>query len=200
MTVRKYAELDGIQPQSLQKKLKRKGLGVFGLDEKLPEDVIKKITGGLNGSSVGVSIRKEGERRGERARRSRGGLFVRLFQMLPLPMLGLAASYGVYFFASQFVPIYIAVIEACAFELTYIGLASMKGLNKERRSYARKVSVGAVVVSIIYNTISAAMHQDPNLLDNLNWFWFWVLSVLHGAPLALLGYFMADLNFITKEK
>jgi len=38
---------------------------------------------------------------------------------LPLPMLALAASYGVYEFARLFVPMWVALVQAAAFELTY---------------------------------------------------------------------------------
>jgi len=117
----------------------------------------------------------------------------RILPVLPLPMLGLAASYGVYFFADQFVPTSIALAEAAAFELTYIGLGALRRMTDHQRVIARRVSWGAVAVSVIYNTITAAIHQDPTIITELPRFWFWTVSILHGAPLAILAYFVSDL-------
>ena len=111
-----------------------------------------------------------------------------------LPMLGLAASYGVYFFAVQFVPVFIAVIEAASFELIYIGLAMIK-VDKEQKQYARYVSQGAVAVSVLYNSIAAAIHLQPSLIENLDLVMTWILAVIHGAPLAVLAYLVSDLLF-----
>lgn len=116
---------------------------------------------------------------------------------LSLPMLALSAAYGVYFFAVQFVPPFIAVIEAASFELIYIGLAMIK-TSDDGRKYARYVSVGAVGVSIIYNTIAAAIHQKPDLLIDLAPTLRWIISFVHGAPLAVLAYLVSDLLFHRK--
>lgn len=115
--------------------------------------------------------------------------------ILPLPMLGLAASYGVYFFAVQFVPIPVAIIEAAGFECTYIGLSVLRGLDDKQRQAARYVSIGAVCVSVIYNSIAGAIHLQPDLLADLPNVWFIALVIVHGAPLAILTYFVADLIF-----
>lgn len=117
----------------------------------------------------------------------------RILPVLPLPMLGLAASYGVYFFAVQFVPTPIAIAEAAAFELTYIGLGALTGLSERERATAKRVSWGAVFVSVTYNTITAAVHQDPQILEELPAFFFWTVAILHGAPLAVLAYLVSEL-------
>lgn len=119
--------------------------------------------------------------------------FRRVLSVLPLPMLGLAASYGVYHFASFFAPTWVAIVEASAFELTYIGLAALEGLDDKQRTRARWVSVGAVTVSIIYNSIAGAAWMDPELLIDLSSFFFWAVAILHGVPLAVLAYFVSDL-------
>lgn len=118
--------------------------------------------------------------------------------VLPLPMLGLAAAYGVFFFASQFVPVVVAGAEAFAFELTYIGLAAMQGLPEKQQEKARRVSIGAVIVSVIYNTLAGAIHRDPAVMDHLPPVLFWAAAILHGAPLAILAYFVSDLIFHSK--
>lgn len=125
---------------------------------------------------------------------------INLLPVLPLPMLGLAASYGVYLFASQFVPTFVAVAEAAAFELIYIGLAALKGLSEERRKLARRVSIGAVIVSVIYNTLAGAIELRSDLLLNLHEVFFWVICIIHGAPLAVLAFYVSDLLFHAKDK
>lgn len=118
--------------------------------------------------------------------------------VLPLPMLGLAASYGVYFFSRQFVPGWVAISEAAAFELTYIGLSVLRGLSPNDRHRADQVARGAVFVSVIYNSLAAAIHQQPDLLKDLAIYWFWIVSTVQGAPLAILAYLVADLLFHRK--
>lgn len=115
-----------------------------------------------------------------------------LVARLPLPMLALAASYGVFRFASMFVPTWVAIVQAAAFELVYIGLAVVR-LSDGQRRRAIAISVGAVVVSMIYNTLDGLFHLRPSLLvDSPLWLHI-VLSILHGVPLALLAYLVSDL-------
>jgi len=116
-----------------------------------------------------------------------------LLARLPLPMLALAASYGVYSFARLFVPDVVAAIQAAAFELTYIGLAVTRTLDRAQRRRATLISVGAVVASIVYNTLAGWFHRQPELLsqgDAISWLMF---AILHGAPLAWVAYLVADL-------
>lgn len=113
--------------------------------------------------------------------------------VLPLPMLALAASYGVYSFALLFVPAWVAIVQAAAFELTYIGLAVLIGLDAHQRRRARKISVGAVAVSVLYNSLAGLFHRRPEALDALPWYGDVALAALHGLPLALVAYFVADL-------
>src|SRR5689334_20914200 len=103
---------------------------------------------------------------------------------LPLPMLALSASYGVYSFALLYVPAIVAGIQAASFELTYIGLSVTRNLDKDRRKKATAISIGAVVVSILYNSLAGLFHRQPQLMDGLTVWQECVLAVLHGAPLA----------------
>jgi hypothetical protein len=116
---------------------------------------------------------------------------------IPLPMLSLAASFGVYQFSLLFVPWWVALAEAFAFEATYIGLSTLRVEDDKQRSRARLISQGSVAVSVIYNSLAAFLHRNPLILDSLD---SWsrigaevVLAVLHGAPLAIVAYFVADL-------
>lgn len=112
---------------------------------------------------------------------------------LPLPLLALAASYGVYQFALLFVPPWVAIVQASAFECTYIGLAVTQGLSADQRKRATAISIGAVVTSIVYNTLAGWFHRQPALLQDappVSWLAF---AILHGAPLAWVAYLVADL-------
>ena len=83
-----------------------------------------------------------------------------LLPRLPLPMLALAASYGVYQFALLFVPWWVALIQAAAFETTYLGLAMIESETAEQRRRATAISVGAVVVSVLYNSLAGYLHRN----------------------------------------
>jgi hypothetical protein len=119
--------------------------------------------------------------------------------VLPLPTLGLAASYGVYHFSSNFVPNWVAVVEACGFESVYIGLAVSKNMPDNLRKRIQSVSWGAVAVSVIYNSLSAALTLNPKLLTEMHPVFFWLISVTQGAPLAVLAFFVADLVLHRKK-
>lgn len=112
---------------------------------------------------------------------------------LPLPMLALSASYGVYSFALLFVPHWVAVTQAAAFELTYIGLAVQPLMRDDARRRATSISIGAVLVSILYNTLAGLFHRNPTWLVDM-WTPYEIgLALLHGAPLAWVAYLVADL-------
>lgn len=112
---------------------------------------------------------------------------------LPLPMLGLAASYGVYRFALLFVPGWVAVITASSFEFVYIGLAVYDKFDAKGRQSALYVSLAAVVTSILYNVLDGFFHRRPDLLAGLPWWGDLLLSVVHGAPLAVLAFLVSRL-------
>lgn len=116
---------------------------------------------------------------------------------LPLPMLALAASYGVYTFNLLFVPEWVAITSAAAFELTYIGLA-VTTLHASNTTRATMISASAVAVSIIYNSLAALFHRAPYLLELGLWMDI-PLAILHGLPLALVAYFVADLLLHSKS-
>lgn len=111
---------------------------------------------------------------------------------LPLPSLALAAAYGVWRFQSLFTPWYVALISALSFELVYIGLAVVQ-LAPEDRRRATLISVGAVVVSVIYNSLSALFEIRPALLIDRPLWADVILAVAHGLPLAAVAFFVADL-------
>jgi hypothetical protein len=107
-------------------------------------------------------------------------------------MLALAASYGVYSFNLLFVPTWVALVSAAAYELTYVGLAVARVSHDQRRR-ARLISLGAVVVSVLYNTLAGLFHRRPELLSDMHVAADVGLALLHGAPLAWLAFLVADL-------
>jgi hypothetical protein len=109
---------------------------------------------------------------------------------LPLPMLALAASWGVYSFQRLFVPEFFAIVSAASFELVYIGMALVMTPDKHR---ATAISLGAVGVSVVYNTLAGLFHRNPEWLTSLPVGAEIGLSVLHGLPLAGLAWVVADL-------
>lgn len=125
--------------------------------------------------------------------------FIVMINMLPNIMIGLSASYGVYHFSSQFMPQPFPLIEAAAFEFIYIRLTMMKGLSDKMRTLARRVSIGAVLVSVVYNTISARMYMDSGWMDDSGQMVFWIMAILHGLPLAVIGYFVVEVHFHESE-
>lgn len=110
-----------------------------------------------------------------------------------LPLLTLGAMYGVYSFSALFVPELVAVIIAGAFELVYVGLAIATDLDDKQRQKAKWISLGAVAVSVSYNWAAGILHTTPGLFGQLDSFAHWILAGLHGAPLAVLAYLVADL-------
>jgi hypothetical protein len=111
---------------------------------------------------------------------------------LPLPMLALAASYGVYTFNLLFVPAWVSIIGAAAFEMTYVGLAVAR-VTADQRRRASIIAGSAVAVSVIYNTVSGLFHRRPDLLDSSPLWADALLAVLHGLPLAIVAYNVAAL-------
>jgi hypothetical protein len=111
----------------------------------------------------------------------------------PLPMLALAASYGVFSFARIFVPEWVAWVQAAAFESAYIGLAVTRGLDDGQRRRATLISIGAVLTSVIYNTLAGWFHAEPQVIADASAIAWLCLALLHGAPLAWVAYLVSDL-------
>ena len=115
-----------------------------------------------------------------------------------LLMLGLSASHGVYQFGLLYVSPLFALITAAAFELTYIGLSVITVATDKSQHKATLVARGAMFVSVAYNVISGYLHRNP--IDRFD---IWVevaFAFLHGAPLAVVGYFLATLLLHTTKE
>jgi hypothetical protein len=187
---KKFKDQSNEQLEETRKRLKEATKATEAI--KLELEQFKKAAQARPGSEENVKVK-----------RKTGDKISDFLILITLPMLGLPASYGVYLFASQFAPEAIAIIEAASFELTYISLSASKKLYKLQRKKAKVVALAAVFVSVVYNIIAGKIHvlnESQVFTDTLGPVWFWILAIVHGAPLALLAYFVADLRFHTKEK
>lgn len=92
--------------------------------------------------------------------RNRGLSWRMVAASLPTPMTGIAASYGVYAFNAIFLPPWVAVIEAAAFETVYIGLPALDNLTPAQHAKARTVAMAAGWVSFVQN-IGSAFFYTP---------------------------------------
>lgn len=119
---------------------------------------------------------------------------------LALIALGLSASYGVFQFSLLYVPVAMAYVTAAAFELTYIGLAVVPLSDKESKGKAVWVAQAAVLVSVAYNVISGFMHRNPTIPTTYGgWIVEMALSMIHGLPLASVGYYLSTLILHTTQ-
>jgi hypothetical protein len=119
---------------------------------------------------------------------------------LPLPMLALSASWGVYQFSMLYTPQWVAIAQAAAFEATYLGLSAQSSLSDTQRQRARVISLGAVCVSVIYNSLAGYFYRNPDTLLHAPFVLEIVLAALHGAPLAIVAYAVSDLLLHTERK
>jgi hypothetical protein len=111
--------------------------------------------------------------------------------------LGLSASYGVFQFGLLYVPWYVSLVTAAAFELTYVGLSVVTIRNTQEKDRASWVARGAVFVSVAYNVISGYLHRNP--ITRFEWWLEIIFAILHGAPLAIVAYSLASLLLHSRE-
>lgn len=116
-----------------------------------------------------------------------------LIARLALVLLAASAAYGVYAFSELFTPWPVAALTAISFEACYIGLACLPQLSERQRREANRIAIWAVIVSVSYNSIAAVAHLSPTSFDKIPGWAVWALSILHGLPLALTGYFLSNL-------
>lgn len=215
MTVQQISTSKGLQPASVKKAIRRAfeagRIAEIPDWENLPDNVVKLFP--MNGKIQSPAHQPDpvtappitaAEKR-PAPKMVHQTKWFRVFSALPLVMLGISASYGVFHFATHFIPVWVAVVEAMAFEATYIRLGLISALNEKEKDLATRVSLGAVAVSVLYNTIAGAMVVYPELLVDLTptgggwWsFLFWVVCSLHGAPLAVLAYNVSKLQIEQK--
>lgn len=119
--------------------------------------------------------------------------------VLPLPLVGLVAAYGVWSLAGYFVPAWMQWVEAVAIESVYISLAALTNINAEQKELAKRVSFGALAISVVYGSLAACFHTMPNLYESFNLAGKIALAVLHGAPFPLIAYSISNLLLHRKK-
>ncbi len=214
MTIQEIAEVKAIDPQSVKKAIHRimkdpANLERFDIPEdfvpnggQLPEKLAdrllkKKVRKTREKTPVNEVPELEFEKPVKTPRplkKTRIPAFGLWLIRLAVACLGFRASFGVYTFAAELVPWPIALIESCSLELTYIGLTFITLDDKDGRR-ATWIALGALLVSVLYNTLASALMQDRQIFQNLTGFWYWLVSVLHGAPLSILAYLVSDMLF-----
>jgi hypothetical protein len=116
--------------------------------------------------------------------------------LLPISLLALSASYGIYSFSLLFVPWYIAGITALAFEMTYISLVFIDSTK------AKPVSIMAVIVSVLWNVGHSMFVLYPASVEMVynSLLMSFILAAIHGIPLATLAYLVADVSLHSEMK
>jgi hypothetical protein len=110
--------------------------------------------------------------------------------LLPIALLALSASYGIYSFSLLFVPWLVALITALSFELVYCTLVFIDS------SKAKPVSIMAVIVSVLWNIGHSLFVLYPASLEMVysSLVLSVILAAIHGVPLATLAYLVADVS------
>jgi hypothetical protein len=228
MKIRDIAKQEGIKPKSLQTRIKRYNAAEgtaykYGLNDTLSAELYEAFGFGataqvkeekpleaLKTPSPKPKKKKTTNKEPKNMKKTNtsGGALLNSLPYLALPMLMLPLAYGVYSFASQFVPSYVAIGEAFALEFTYVGLAALRGLSPNQVHRAKKIAYWAVTVSITYNIIAAGIHQNADLFAGLEgtlyyegdqlkglggFFVFWSLAIIHGLPIGVVSFKIAEL-------
>lgn len=232
MKIRDIAKENGIKPKSLQTRIKRYNAAEgasfkYGLNDSLSPELYEafgfstteptKEQKPLEGfktprlpqkpTNTTFSPTKPTKMKAANIKPS-GSAVLNTLPYLALPMLMLPLAYGVYSFAAQFVPDYVAIGEAFALEFTYVGLAALRNLTPNQVHRAKKIAYWAVTVSIIYNIIAAGIHQNAELFAGIEgtlyyegdqlkglggFFVFWSLAIIHGLPIGVVSFKISEL-------
>jgi len=127
---------------------------------------------------------------------------------IALVLLVTSASYGVYVFSLLFVPHIFALVTACAYGATYIGL----GVARLSDIDAQYIFIAVVAVGVAYNTIAALIHLFPTGVATLLaatatggassglWFVVIIFALLHGVPLAVTACLLSTLILHKNEE
>lgn len=202
-TVEELAKQNGVSSRTIQRRLKaykdQTGQNI-GVGEKSP--VSGEVEKWLNLSDQGQKSQPEKSTlppsfKGAPTRSNPKRLRVERLSTLGVVLvriavaaLGVRASYGVFVFAASLVPFPFALTEAFSLELTYIGITFLR-LDDKGQKWALGVALGAMAISILYNILAAAVLKQPDIFDSLSPAGFWLVTVLHGAPMAGLAFLVS---------
>lgn len=164
---------------------KKKRQGRSGKTNRAAADILKHLSTGAKAAAIISGGKQEAEQ---------GFQWDKFFALLPLPMLGVVASYAVFLFAGHFVDFWVQFFEAASFETIYISLAALMGkLSEDKRKFANNVALAAFLVSATYGTMAYFFELEPEFLTSLNTWGNFAVAALHAVPITALGFFTAKL-------
>lgn len=192
-TIKTLAKEQGIQPTSLQRAIKRKRLGKFGINAPLPQEVVDALSQ-LPGPSQNRDMQGTQRINQDRPKpnlklKTKANWFIKTLPVMSLPLLGLVSSWGVFKFVFHFSPLAVSIFAAFAFSSVYIGLTFSAGFQKIAKQRAYWISFAAMSIAALYNVM--AFHLDG---------FGWIMAILRGVPFPVLAFFVADLVFNQKVK
>jgi len=119
---------------------------------------------------------------------------------LAIVALSLVSAYEVYRFLLWFLPEWLAMIGASAFELVYIALVVIPYGDDKQKGRGTNLSRVAVAVSVVYTFIAGYSHLDPEWMrwvatgrDWLAITFKLIITALHAVPLATMAYSVSGL-------
>lgn len=119
---------------------------------------------------------------------------------LAIVALSLVSAYEVYRFLLWFLPWWLAMIGASAFELVYIALVVIPYGDDKQKGRGTNLSRVAVAVSVVYTFIAGYSHLDPEWMrwvatgrDWLAITFKLIITALHAVPLATMAYSVSGL-------
>lgn len=106
-----------------------------------------------------------------------------------VPLLAVPSAIGVYAYLEPQSGWLGAGLAAAGFEVLYIGVNILIIHTPELRRYARNVSLGAVIVAVLMNSLSHYGAAVPGAFSGAAFAWLAaILAVIASAPLAGLAY------------
>lgn len=95
--------------------------------------------------------------------RMRLGAWRKVLAALPVPMLSFASSYGVYAYNLLFVPPWVAVVMAAAYDVTFSGIPALDIPDPTQRERGKRIALGAAWISFLQGAIAGVFHAVPDL-------------------------------------
>jgi hypothetical protein len=201
ITVKEYAAQNGIQASSVQKSILRKLNLRVSVNDSIPEKFIHSL-GNAATDNKDVVISKTDPAAGDRPSMKPETLKKPASSSVALPVAslvicGLVSSYGCFKFLTFFSPLLVCAIGAFAMVSVYVSLCTMKNISEKAEKISKKVSLVAMVVSLMFNISSVAMFA-PEPMSEMGWLLFGLLCILRGAPFPVLSYYLSLIIFKLK--
>lgn len=195
LTIRQYAEQQGIQAKSLQKRIQRQTGQKLSLDSLLPDDAKTKAIAVSDNHHVNNDIATGDYVPIAKPKKAAG--YSTHLPVASLVICGLVSSYGCFKFLTFFSPVPVCFIGAFAMVSVYVSLCTMKATSDKAENISKTMSVAAMAVSLMFNVSSIAMFA-PEAMSEMSWPLFGFLCILRGAPFPILAYYLSLVIFKLK--